>query len=293
MIQKHRRSDSGNLNPSRFPLKGLKRQKNILLPLAKYSGGLALYRRRFQSRFRILSYHGVDDTNDPLINFDGLQVPVEQFRKQLKVLKSHFDVRPLADVVRAVANREPAGHHVTAITFDDGYANNLTVAAGVLNEFGFPATFFITTGFIDGDLQPWWYLLSDAVKKTKVRSVMTPAGDASNIRDEADKRKCILSWERALKNLADEQRSIRLRAFFDACEVTRPCNPYAFLSSDDVRRLISMGFEIGAHTRSHLSLGHESIERVAREIEMSVANIGRRRASGLAILPIHTVVPLM
>ena len=43
-----------------------------------------------------------------------------------------------------------------AITFDDGYADNLQVAAPLLAERGLPATFFIVSGTIGSGREFWW-----------------------------------------------------------------------------------------------------------------------------------------
>ena len=48
----------------------------------------------------------------------------------------------------AARGRAPA--RALAITFDDGYADNATVAAPILLRLGLPATFFVATGFLDG-----------------------------------------------------------------------------------------------------------------------------------------------
>jgi len=79
--------------------------------------------------------------------------PIALFRAQIEWLVKHavdFSVLPL----RTALSLSPAinGTRVL-ITFDDGYRDNLEVAAPVLEEFGLPATFFVTSAFIDGDVR--------------------------------------------------------------------------------------------------------------------------------------------
>src|SRR5262249_43366446 len=63
------------------------------------------------------------------------------------MLASRFRVVPLGEVFRILRQGVAMPPRTVAITFDDSYRDNLH-AAGVLSEFGLPATFFIPAGFI-------------------------------------------------------------------------------------------------------------------------------------------------
>ena len=52
-----------------------------------------------------------------------------------------------------------------AVTFDDGFANNLYLAAPILKRYSTPATFYITTGFIENNHGSWTDLIEYAVEK--------------------------------------------------------------------------------------------------------------------------------
>jgi peptidoglycan/xylan/chitin deacetylase (PgdA/CDA1 family) len=43
-----------------------------------------------------------------------------------------------------------------SITFDDGYLDNVEVAAPILRKLQLPATFFVTTGFVGSQAAPPW-----------------------------------------------------------------------------------------------------------------------------------------
>src|SRR6202008_4899171 len=53
-----------------------------------------------------------------------------------------------------IAGRTPAAGTV-CITFDDGYLDNLTVAAPILEKHGLPATLFLATGYIERAETQW------------------------------------------------------------------------------------------------------------------------------------------
>lgn len=86
---------------------------------------------------RILTYHSVG-TRDHEMN-----VTPEDFAAQMRWLAGHGTVAPLADAVSV------PGCGV-AITFDDGYRDNVLHAAPVLAELGLPATFFLVAGRLGG-----------------------------------------------------------------------------------------------------------------------------------------------
>ena len=101
--------------------------------------------RYFAKRIRptrpiILMYHRVaDDKNDPHL----LCVSPENFRKHLEILKQKKNIIPLSKILDKNIPKNSV-----AITFDDGYADNLHTALPILKELSAPATIFIATGLL-------------------------------------------------------------------------------------------------------------------------------------------------
>jgi len=95
-----------------------------------------------QNVSRILTYHSVGGRDHEM------NVRPNDFRVQMAWLARNSSVIPLADAAR--------GRPGVAITFDDGYLDNLTEAAPILREFGIPATVFIVAAkvgkFLDHDV---------------------------------------------------------------------------------------------------------------------------------------------
>lgn len=84
----------------------------------------------------------------------SLRVSPGRFVEQMTVLKTgHYTVVPLSAVSEP---QHSDGSVRVAITFDDGYRNNRW-AAGILKEFGFPATFFLVPRFLDAVAEPRAY----------------------------------------------------------------------------------------------------------------------------------------
>lgn len=89
---------------------------------------------------RILLYHGI--TENALTDINARFISTERFEKEIAYFKKHFNVVSLQDYVNGAEHPEKL---TIAITFDDGYLNNLTEALPILEKHEVPATFFITT----------------------------------------------------------------------------------------------------------------------------------------------------
>lgn len=101
----------------------------------------------------VLGYHGIDESRlrDDL---SLLQVPPARFRAQLELLRdAGFSFVTMAEFARRAAGGTPEPG-LAVVTFDDGMRNNHTVALPILNEYGIPATVYVTIGFIGSD-SPW------------------------------------------------------------------------------------------------------------------------------------------
>jgi len=91
-------------------------------------------------------YHRVRDAEA-----DQLSVTVARFAEQMRLLSQERRVISLASAIEELSTgvTEPG----VAVTFDDGYTDNLIHALPVLERFRIPATIFVVSGFCDGRLQ--------------------------------------------------------------------------------------------------------------------------------------------
>jgi peptidoglycan/xylan/chitin deacetylase (PgdA/CDA1 family) len=112
----------------------------------------ALRRLKRRSSPVILMYHRIAQ---PPVDPWGLAVAPTRFRDQLKVLARRRKILPMDEFVGALEERRLPAEAV-AITFDDGYRDNLTHAAPLLDAAAAPATVFLTTGAIGTERPFWW-----------------------------------------------------------------------------------------------------------------------------------------
>jgi peptidoglycan/xylan/chitin deacetylase (PgdA/CDA1 family) len=247
-----------------------KHAKRCILAALRSCGVLHAVRCRTGSAVRILAYHGVDGSDTAVDNFDGLQVTPERFREQIEVLRKHYEVRPLDDVIAMIAGEHPLEQNTAAITFDDGYRNNLQVAAPVLKEFGMPATFFVTSGFVNGEHQAWWYQLRQALTET-TKKKLEIGNWKFGLEDNQKKICALVAIEKELRGCSSEERARLMSEIMTALDVCVDTTSFPIMDRREVAELADMGFDIGPHTVSHVSLDHEDEDRITQEVVDSTA----------------------
>ena len=221
----------------------------------------------------VLCYHRVTSR---LSDLNSVVVSPDNFRVQMEYLKRNFRI------VRFEENWERLDTPAVAITFDDGYADNLTEALPILKQLEVPATFFICTGNIDTCNEFWW----DALE----RMVSGPNGYSARFALQDSRH------GRVWPTLTTEERLIMFRdlhqlfmggALEERSEWLQQVTSWAggncldantnrLLTSDELQEMVSHAeVTIGAHTVTHRRLSTLSEAEQRHEIVES----GRRLAS--------------
>lgn len=206
-------------------------------------------------------FHRVLRQPDPL--FPG-EPDAARFDAQLSLLKRWFIVLPLPDAIHGLREgRLPP--RPLAITFDDGYADNCTVALPILQRHEVRAAFFIATDYLDGG-RMW----NDTVIEA-VRGCSRPVLDLTDLELGAhplgalqEKSQAIAAILGRLKYMPQDKREAKAAALAAYCAVALPDR--LMLSSDQLRQLHKAGMTIGAHTASHPILASLPDERARSDI---------------------------
>lgn len=194
----------------------------------------------------ILIYHRVLPRPDSLLTGEP---DAAHFEAQMRLLREHAQVLPLAEAIRRMyAGTLPA--RAVAITFDDGYTDNLTVAAPILQRLGLHATFFIATGYLDGGTM-FNDRLIEAVRGCPDPVLSLPALDLPqlSLASVPDKLAAIRKLQLAAKYLVPQQREQWVAHVVEATRAVMPT--HLMMTSAQVRELAAMGFDIGGHTVVH------------------------------------------
>ncbi len=139
-----------------------------------------------------------------------------------------------------------------AITFDDGYADNLPALRGI----DVPVTVFISTGHVEEGRTFWWDELARLLHTARASSPLTVALGSDTrtwpVRDAAGRelaRRGLHAWLQVRSRADIEAALVQIRAWADAPDGEDP-RP---LTLDELRELATH-VTIGAHGRDHLSL---------------------------------------
>ena len=101
---------------------------------------------------KTLMYHRIDvSETDPW----SICVSIKFFEEQIKFLKNNFNIISSDDLIEQVTTNNIIKNSI-CITFDDGYADNYINAKPILEKYNCPATFFISTAFINSTKHFWW-----------------------------------------------------------------------------------------------------------------------------------------
>jgi peptidoglycan/xylan/chitin deacetylase (PgdA/CDA1 family) len=247
----------------RWTASGLGRA-GLIRPLSFAAG----YARRAPG-FLVLKYHRVNDDADAFFPAQATEV----FQRHMAFIARTYLVLPIEELVERM-NRGALPRNGLAITFDDGYRDNLTHAAPVLARYGLPATIFIASGFVGGKVVPWFDRVAQAFKATRVAAYRTPWGEEVGLGTTEDRIAGLGRVLEHMKRLSDDDlRSLVERVWVELGVTGEGAFKNLMLSWDDVHALGGLGFRIGAHTVTHPILSRVSRGRVEAEVRDSRAMI--------------------
>jgi peptidoglycan/xylan/chitin deacetylase (PgdA/CDA1 family) len=203
----------------------------------------------------VLGYHRIGDLNTTQLDRGVYSATEEQFDAQLDALSGSFDVIALGDLEAAASDPRA---RALLITFDDGYRDQLELAARMLHARGLPAAFFLTTGFLDGGRLAWW---------DEIAWLVRSGGD-----DREEAVEAQLERYRTLPGDAGEEFLDRL-AEASGTDRPDPSELAPWMTWDGARELVRLGHDVGGHTVTHPILARLDESGQRREIGDCLAEL--------------------
>ena len=129
-------------------------------------------------RATILLYQGLTEGCPEDMN----QKRKDRFYNDMLYIKANFDVISLLELQDIIENQKKLSRNTVVITFDQGLKSDYTIAKPVLEEFGFPATFFIATGLRENEDYMSWEQVEELSKVKKDGKYLFTIGSNSHTR---------------------------------------------------------------------------------------------------------------
>ena len=212
----------------------------------------------------ILLYHRVTYLpGDP----EMLAVSPENFRLHMEFLKQHFRIVRFEEDWQGL--KEPA----VAITFDDGYADNVLEALPILEKVGVPATFFVSTGQLGTSKEFWWdglenILLRDGEFPSSFTLNDSRYGRTWNTNTLQQRTVLYTALNDHIKRIPPDRREAwldQLKQWAGSVDLDR--NLHRSMTQEEIRILAASPWAtIGAHTVSHTALSALNEEQQRMEI---------------------------
>lgn len=172
-----------------------------------------------------------------------------------------------------------SGGKLLALTFDDGYRDNFTVAYPLLKLLGIPFAIYVTTSFPDGEAILWWEAVERLLQDHD--HIKLADGRELSCRTSPEKLDAFVSLRESIMALPRDGLGDKVNAMFEQARFDwrQMCAAEA-LSWDDLRELSRDPLvTIGAHTVSHPVLCQLSEEKALAEMrdsrERIEAHIGK------------------
>lgn len=219
----------------------------------------------------VLTYHRV--LRAPDLRFDPgvMDRTADDFDKDVRLLCRAGTLIGLAELHQFLRGA-PLPPHPVLITFDDGYKDNLEIAAPILRRHGARGVFFLATDYLEERRLFWWDKVHYLVHRARCDTISLtyPIEKVLFVRTPEERAQATTVLLRTIKDWHGLSLT-RLIAGLEA-QVGVPTGWEQELADpllmtwDDVRKLRELGMDVGSHTASHRVLQTVPEAELSREL---------------------------
>ena len=196
----------------------------------------------------------------------------------------------LAELIAALNNTKPLPPKSVVFTIDDGFADQVEVAAPIFLEFNCPVTIFLITGMLDGNLWPWDDKVSYLINNSEKELIdFALAGERfklplNNIKNKRDAVKTIQNTINAQSSERTDEILEQLVQITGTTLSISPPDDFRPMTWDMAREYESKGIHFAPHTVSHRILSKLNGDSAENEIISSWHRIKAELASPSPII---------
>jgi len=195
----------------------------------------------------MLRYHSIQDDQRRFEHtIPGIMHSIKGFRTQMEYLSRNLTPISLDDMPQMLTGEKRIPRRACVVTFDDGYRDNLEVAAGILEKYGICGVFYVTTGPIDGK-PPWFCRLRQAMRHHSYHE--------------------FLEHSRAMAKSNHQEREMRLQSIGAGDQPVGDLD--LMMNWEQVCQLQHRGHIVGSHSLTHPNLAQVDPAEAEREISNS------------------------
>lgn len=219
-----------------------------------------------------------------------LCVTPSHFKEHLQILSDYYYPISLRQLRLSIEKRQITQNSV-AVTFDDGYADNLWHAAPLLEKYNIPGTVFVTSGLVGKCKET----ISDTLERIFLLSKSLPAvltlqidgkpnkwflgnspphlgsWNITSDHDPSPRHRCYRDFHRILRPMSTEQREEVISELFSWSG--RPSDrrrERLTMDADELLQIKHSGLiEIGSHGVNHLMMSKQTLKDQEFELNSS------------------------
>jgi peptidoglycan/xylan/chitin deacetylase (PgdA/CDA1 family) len=223
---------------------------------------------------RCVVFHNISATQSPFTAGIRVSITPERFASALRFLTAHYAPVHLQDVL---TNRDGRGLPARAllVTFDDAYTSVAEWAAPLCRQYGVPAVFFVNAAFLDNQrLAPdnlVCYIANTMGMETINAAIRVVPGKETLKLDSLSE---VFGEFFPAISLAQREvflEELRQSSGINESRMAKEANLY--LTSKQLRDLVSFDFEIGNHTYTHTHCRSLSQQDFVSEVDKNKAEL--------------------
>ncbi len=247
--------------------------RNIIFPTLYILRLYKIFSFRTSNKCLIINYHGVIEKEN--FKYNGRHFPKHIFERHLKHFKNNFDVVPLEQIFEMYRKHIVPSKKTIAITFDDGFENNYSVAYPLLKKYNLPATFFISAICTENNQAILWSEVIDILNQFKKKIIVDDLvfekkGKANFYNAE---KKINISDYIKKSNAFDRDRIIQeLSSKYNLTHLLEKVEPdiWKLMGKKQIKELSASGIiSIGSHGYNHYNLANVTEEEAFLDLKKS------------------------